>query len=134
MGSSANFFDTMCGGGGGEEKGKCSRAVFGIVLGALSTLASVGIVGMKIATAKAPFLFEVGTAFLLVVLYGIGVAVITSQQGPGAPLGNLYYFTWGSFLAAFMILASCFEDYNAAAASNSGPNPSEAAQEEEDQV
>ena len=43
-----------------------------------------------------------------------GVAYLTSDQGPGAPLGNLYYFTWGSFLSAFMLLASCFEDYQAA--------------------
>lgn len=26
----------------------------------------------------------------------------------------MYYFTWGSFLAAFAVLSSCFEDYNAA--------------------
>ena len=93
MGASANFFDTTC--GGGEQNGKCSRAVFGIVLGALSTLASVGIVGIKIATSKAPFLVEVAAASLLLILYIFGVSIITSQQGPGAPLGNLYYFTWG---------------------------------------
>ena len=80
MGSSANFFDTMC--GGDEEKGKCNRAVYGIVLGTISTLASVTIVGLKIATSKAPFLVEVGTSFMLVVLYALGVAIITSQQGP----------------------------------------------------
>jgi len=80
MGSSANFFDTMC--GGDEEKGKCNRAVYGIVLGTISTLASVAIVGLKIATSKAPFLVEVGTSFMLVVLYALGVAIITSQQGP----------------------------------------------------
>jgi hypothetical protein len=112
MGASANFFDTTC--GGGEQNGKCSRAVFGIVLGALSTLASVGIVGIKIATSKAPFLVEVAAASLLLVLYIFGVSIITSQQGPGAPLGNLYYFTWASLLATFVILAGCYEDYNAA--------------------
>lgn len=125
MGSSANFFDTMC--GGDEEKGKCNRAVYGIVLGTISTLASVAIVGLKIATSKAPFLVEVGTSFLLVVLYALGVAIITSQQGPGAPLGNLYYFTWASFLASFMIMASCFEDYNAAADVTNDDAPADAA-------
>ena len=34
------------------------------------------------------------------------------QNGPGAELGNLYYFTWASFLTAFMLLANCVEDYN----------------------
>lgn len=39
---------------------------------------------------------------------------ILSQQ-QGAPLGNLYYFTWASFLVSFLLFTSCFEDYNAAA-------------------
>jgi hypothetical protein len=113
MGASANYYDTMCGGGGGNQS-VCSRSVFGIILGAISTLSSVGIVGLKIATSKAPFLLETGVSFLLVILYGFGVAFITAPNGPGSPLGNIYYFTWGSFLAAFSVLASCFEDYNAA--------------------
>lgn len=139
MGASANYYDTMCGGGGNPSV--CSRSVFGIILGAISTLSSVGIVGLKIATSKAPFLLETGVSFLLVILYGFGVAFITAPNGPGSPLGNckshsfcivifakyvvltlsillhlltVYYFTWGSFLAAFSVLASCFEDYNAA--------------------
>jgi hypothetical protein len=112
MGASANYYDTMCGGGGNQSV--CSRSVFGIILGAISTLSSVGIVGLKIATSKAPFLLETGVSFLLVILYGFGVAFITAPNGPGSPLGNIYYFTWGSFLAAFSVLASCFEDYNAA--------------------
>jgi hypothetical protein len=113
MGSSANFYDTTCGGNQGNSK--CNRAVFGIVLGALSTLASVVIVGLKIATSKAPFLAEAACSVLMMVLYAFGLPFITSQSGPGAPLGNLYYFTWASFLASLAIVASCFEDYNAAA-------------------
>lgn len=53
--------------------------MFGIVLGALATLTSVGIVGLKIATSKAPFLIESVLSFLLVVSYAFGVAFITSQ-------------------------------------------------------
>jgi len=121
MGASSNFFDNTCGKGGMEPQ--CSRAVFGIVLGALATLTSVGVVGLKIATSKAPFLIESVLSFLLVVSYAFGVAFITSQEGPGAPLGNLYYFTWASFLCAFMLLASCFEDYNAAATMSDPTNP-----------
>ena len=45
----------------------------------------------------------------------------------GAPLGNLYYFTWASFLASFMIMASCFEDYNAAADVTNDDAPADAA-------
>ena len=76
MGSSANFYDSTCGIGNDE---KCSRAVYGIVYGALATLSAVAIVGLKIATSKAPFLAEFLTSFILVVLCGFGVAFITSQ-------------------------------------------------------
>lgn len=116
MGSSANYYDTSC--GGEDQRNKCDRAFFGIVLGAVSSLTSVGIVGMKIATRRAPFLLEAVGSFLLVVLYGFGVAILTSQKGPGAALGNLYYFTWASFLVSFLLLTSCFEDYSAAAAAS----------------
>ena len=77
MGASSNFYDNTCGQGGIQPQ--CKRAVFGIVLGALATLASVGIVGIKIATSKAPFLIESLLALLLVVSYAFGVAFITSQ-------------------------------------------------------
>lgn len=80
MGSSANYYDTGC--GGDDEVGKCRRAVFGIVLGALTTLGSVGVVALKIATSKAPFLLEAAGSFVIVVLYGFGVVTLTSQQGP----------------------------------------------------
>ena len=91
MGSSANFYDTSCGGGGGDDgngggngalEGKCKRAIFGITLGALTTLASVGVVGLKIATSKVSFLVEAAGSFLMVILYGFGVVILTSQNGP----------------------------------------------------
>lgn len=113
MGASANFYDNTCG-DGNDEGPKCGRAVFGITLGSISTLLAVGIVGMKIATARAPFLVEAAISFLLTVCYVFAVAFITSPDGPAAPLGNLYYFTWISFLTSFLLVASCFEDYNAA--------------------
>lgn len=92
MGSSANYFDTTCGGGNGQTS-MCRRSVFGIVLGALSTLSSVGIVGLKIATSKAPFLLEAAISFLLVILYAFGIAFITAPDGPGSPLGNCKFFS-----------------------------------------
>lgn len=121
MGSSANFYDSSCGLGNNE---KCGRAVYGIVYGAMATLGSVAIVGLKIATSKAPFLAETLVSFVLVVLCAFGVAFITSQRGPGAELGNLYYFTWASFLTSFMLLASCIEDYNAAVSDTTEVEPS----------
>lgn len=131
MGSSANYYDTTCGGNVDE---KCSRAVFGIILGAIITLSSVGIVALKLATTKAPFLAEVAVAAISLIMYGFGVAFITSQRGPGAPLGNLYYFTWLSFLVSFLISASCFEDYTTAAATTGLDDPPPPHQDQEDHV
>jgi len=118
MGTSANFYDNTCGVIDNTNKMLCGRAVYGIVLGALGTLCSVAVVAMKVATTKAPFLVEVGLSFILVIMYCVGVALITSADGPGAPLGNLYYFTWLGFLTSFMMIASCYEDFNAAKAVN----------------
>lgn len=78
MGTSANYFDNTCGVTTGIET-KCNRAVYGIVLGALGTLFAVAVVAMKVATTKAPFLVEVGLSFILVVMYCVGVALITSS-------------------------------------------------------
>mmetsp|Transcript_4611 Transcript_4611/g.6309 ORF Transcript_4611/g.6309 Transcript_4611/m.6309 type:complete len:327 (-) Transcript_4611:546-1526(-) len=119
MGSSANIFDNDCNVSDDEVyRGNtyCNRTKWGLALGLVATVLSLLVVGMKIATAKAPFLLEAGLSVVLLIMYAFGVAYITSQLGPGAPLGNLYYFTWGAFLACFFLCASCAEDYNAAKA------------------
>jgi hypothetical protein len=115
MGSSANVFDQDCS-TGMETEAFCARTKFAISLGALSTIASLAVVGMKMATSMAPFLMEAALALFLAVFNGFGVAFITSAEGPGSPIGNLYYFTWLSFLCSFLLCASCYEDYNKAGA------------------
>jgi hypothetical protein len=67
---------------------------------------------MKMITAIAPFVVEGALALLLCIMNGFGVAFITSAKGPGSPIGNLYYFTWLSFLCSFMLVASCYDDYS----------------------
>lgn len=112
VGSSSTIFDSIC---NLHTQGTfCSRTVFGIALGAVSTLMSLYVVGMKIATSKAPFWVEAFLSTILFILHIFGVAFITSSYGPGAPLGNLYYFTWLSFFLSFMLVSSCFEDYQVA--------------------
>eukprot|EP00566_Odontella_aurita_P020125 CAMPEP_0113544894 /NCGR_PEP_ID=MMETSP0015_2-20120614/10956_1 /TAXON_ID=2838 /ORGANISM="Odontella" /LENGTH=293 /DNA_ID=CAMNT_0000445193 /DNA_START=364 /DNA_END=1245 /DNA_ORIENTATION=+ /assembly_acc=CAM_ASM_000160 len=131
MGSSANIFDEDCS-SGIQSKSYCRRTKFGIAMGAAGTVMSLVIVAMKIATAKAPFLIEALFAFLLMVCGGFEVAFVTSHQGPGAPLGNLYYFSWIAFLSTFMLFASCLEDYNAAKAMNTGNEPTDSEIQVED--
>jgi hypothetical protein len=110
MGSSANVFDKDCT-PQLESDAYCRRTKYGISLGAIGTFLALCVVGMKMVTAVAPFVVEGMLAIFLCVMNGFGVAFITSAKGPGSPIGNLYYFTWLSFLCSFMLIASCYEDY-----------------------
>ena len=112
MGSSANVFDKDCSPPQIETNTFCKRAKLGISLGAISTVFALVVVGMKMATSVAPFILEAVLSFLLCVMNAFGVAFLTSPKGPGSPIGNLYYFTWLSFLCSFMLCASCYEDYS----------------------
>jgi len=114
MGSAASIFDRKCATGSPWSGTFCDRDLYALVLGCLSSFASLIIIGMKIATAAAPFMLEAVLALLFLVFYGVEVALVTSPKGPGAPLGNLYYFSWGAFLSSFFLVASIVEDYNSA--------------------
>lgn len=92
----------------------CERTKFGISVGALGVFFSLVVVGIKLATAAAPFVVEGILSFLLSILNAFGVAYITSAKGPGSAIGNLYYFSWISFLCSTMLVASCYSDYTSA--------------------
>jgi len=111
MGSSANVFDKDCSSEVGSEA-YCKRTKYGIALGAIGTVFSLGVVGMKMITAIAPFVVEGILALFLCIMNGFGVAFLTSAKGPGSPIGNLYYFSWFSFLTSFYLVASVYEDYS----------------------
>jgi hypothetical protein len=110
MGASANAFDKGCA-AQVNSFAYCRRTKYGIALGAIGTIFSLAVVGMKMITSIAPFVVEGALAFILCIMNGFGVAFLTSAQGPGSPIGNLYYFTWLSFLCNFMLVASVYEDY-----------------------
>jgi len=110
MGASANIFEKSCATQAGT-RAFCKRTKYGIALGAIGTLFALVVVGMKMMTSIAPFVVEGILAIFLCIMNGFGVAFLTSAKGPGSPIGNLYYFTWLSFLCNFMLVASVFEDY-----------------------
>lgn len=111
MGASANVFDQKCAGTQLESDTYCARTTYGIALGCIGTAFALVIVGMKITTSVASFVIETLVSVLLTIMNGFGVALLTSAQGPGKGLGNLYYFSWISLLVSFMLIASCFETY-----------------------
>lgn len=141
MGSSTNIYKNDCVNAFvGDEF--CRRTKLGIGLGAVGTFFALVVVFMKIYTSKAPFLLEAVLGAILVGSFAFGTAYITSEQGPGSPLGNLYYFTWGCFLSSFLLCSSLYDDYNAAKSMSSGENNDLAMEEgnkangaaEEDQI
>jgi hypothetical protein len=110
MGSSANVFDKDCA-PQTQSDTFCARTKYGLSLGVIGTIFSLAVVAMKMLTAVAPFVVEGALSFFLCIMNGFGVAFITSAKGPGSPIGNLYYFTWLSFLCTLMLVASCYDDY-----------------------
>jgi len=112
MGSCANIFDQRCAPmtDAGDE-GFCKRTKFGISVGVVGTAFSLGVVGMKVATSQAPFILEAIFACMLLAMNGVGIALITSGNGPGGAIGNLYYFTWISGVCAFFLTFSCLQDF-----------------------
>lgn len=115
MGTGANIFDADCRMDGRDGRW-CRRTALAVSLGCVGTVVSLLVVGLKVATATAPFVLEVFSSFVLFVAWGVGVAYITSEYGPGAALGNMYYFSWMTFLCTFLLGSSCYEDYQAAKA------------------
>ena len=120
MGSSARIFENQCTQAESYAPTYCRITKFAVALGCLGTVLAVGIIALKIATSLTPFVCEVVTCLILFISNIFGVAYITSEGAPGAPLNNLYYFTWLSFLLLFGIGSNCFEQYQAAKATSEG--------------
>ncbi|KAL7539529.1 hypothetical protein ACHAXR_009368 [Thalassiosira sp. AJA248-18] len=126
MGSSARLFDNHCGrssaGLGEAEMGSikfCRRCQLGITLGVFVAIISMSVVGVKMgvtSSGKVPWLFttEMVLSGMMVVSEAIGVAFLTSQEGPAAPLNNLFYSSWASLCVALVLAASCVEDWSVA--------------------
>jgi hypothetical protein len=121
MGASANILDKDC---TSYDSGSsyCRRTKFGISVGAIGTSFCLCVVAMKMLTSVAPIVVEGFLALFLCVLNGFGVAFLTSAEGPGSPIGNLYYFSWLSWLCSFMLIASVYEDYQGGSSSDNQEN------------
>jgi len=111
MGSASEYYGRSCHGDDYQET-LCGRCTFGIASGIIGGMFAGGILIMKVVRGVTfPFLVELWIAAALLIVYGLEVALVTDNQGPGAPLGNLYYFSWASFLLVIAILNACHEDY-----------------------
>jgi hypothetical protein len=125
MGSSASCYDVKCDELYNEVHPVkyCRRAAFGVSAGCIGCVSSLSVVVMRLVCAtptpegkanKTIFILECILSVILFGMYGFAVAYLTSEQGPGAPLGNLYYSVWVSFALIFLVATSCFEEFQAA--------------------
>mmetsp|Transcript_27059 Transcript_27059/g.51142 ORF Transcript_27059/g.51142 Transcript_27059/m.51142 type:complete len:409 (-) Transcript_27059:53-1279(-) len=134
MGSSASTYDAKCGSkdvDGFRPPKYCRRAAFGVSAGFIGCVFSLAVVAMRLGWTKRGetnggeegksqrpnniiFVVECISSLVLLCFYCFAVAYLTGEEGPGAPLGNLYYSTWITFGLIFFMAASCFEEYQAA--------------------
>lgn len=129
MGSSASAYDAKCGVDQDVFKSRtyCRRAAFGVSAGCIGCVGSLAVVAMRLSCIKNQqnadkgtkpnkiiFVVECISSLILVCFYCFAVAYLTSEEGPGGPLGNLYYATWISFGLVFFAAVSCFEEIQAA--------------------
>ncbi len=125
MGSAASCYDAKC-----DEMYTdvrpvkyCRRAAFGVSAGCIGCVASLAVVAMRMSCAtmtpegranRTIFIIEGVLSVVLFCIFGFAVAYVTSEKGPGAPLGNLYYSSWVAFGLTFFVATSCFEEFQAA--------------------
>lgn len=117
-GSSASMYDYACRSyspmEGKYTQAFCNRTIFSLVTSVAVSCFSVIAIGVKLAIVKIhPRLLysECIVTFILFLMFAFDVAFTTSINGPGGPLGNLYYSTWAAMFYITLLGCSCLEDY-----------------------
>ncbi|KAL3816457.1 hypothetical protein ACHAXA_001039 [Cyclostephanos tholiformis] len=108
----------------------CRRAAFGVASGCVGSAIGLAVTSSRLfcnvsssssssstssgggGSDEGGIVFAIEFVFgtLLSIVYGFAVAYLTGEEGPGAPLGNLYYSTWMTFGLALYVAGSCFEE------------------------
>lgn len=114
MSNCAQIFHSSCSGADAVHDGGsffCATTMMGTSFGTLCTVLSLQICLVKIHDqSHVPAVSEALMVGITLTLYTISVTLLTSNKGPAAPLGNLYYASWAAFLISLMLAKSCFED------------------------
>ena len=77
MGASSNIFQIDCKPVQTGLDVYCTRCKYGISIGVIGSFFAITVVGMKLVTSTAPFVFEGALALIIAILDGCGVAFIT---------------------------------------------------------
>ena len=126
MGSAASSHDAKCYDRDVKPEPYCGRASYGVSAGCVGCVASLSIVAARLTCVKreggedgpnrALFTAEAVLGAVLLLVYCMAVAYLTSEEGPGAPIGNLFYASWLSIAFAAAALTSCLQEWQTAGA------------------
>jgi hypothetical protein len=102
----------------------CRKTRFAIASGTLGAMLALLVIFSKVVnyssiSGSTPFALEIGSAAFMTVMTALAVAWTTSANGPGSEIGNLYYFSWASFLLSAVLGADCYNEYRTGAAPSS---------------
>lgn len=97
----------------GGESTFCSRTRFAQIVAVTGVVSGWSVMGSRILgcsiSKRTRNRAEAVLSSVLVILFGVAVALITSIGGPGESVGDLYYSTWLSFWVSIGIFVSCFD-------------------------
>eukprot|EP00978_Attheya_sp_CCMP212_P017674 scaffold47360_cov46-Attheya_sp.AAC.1 len=98
------YKDDIVGCGRDKSTTTCQRTIYAISLGVIGSVLALSAAGLyKFYEVKPPLAIESAFAFVAVVLYCVGVAYVTSPNGPGRSVGNLYLSIWFGFIISFFL-------------------------------
>jgi len=83
--------------------GTCGRSRYAIGVGSIGLILGSLVIGMAFC-GRNSFCVHLVCCFTLVVLYFLGVALLTSASGPARMMGNTYFAVWGGFGVSSMTL------------------------------
>lgn len=103
----------------------CKRTRLGISVGTICVIIAIWILFIKLKRTilLLSVQIELGISILITILNVFNVAYITAAGSPGSIVGNLYYFSWSTFLISTMITANCFSEYTGIDPNHNDPNP-----------
>lgn len=91
----------------------CFRTKVSIAIAAVGIVSGWTMMGSRILGCPIPSRFRVQTetcvSVFLVLIFSVGVALITAIGGPGQSVGDLFYASWLSFLVSIGIFVACID-------------------------